>query len=60
MERTTATNLDLERGAPLPRGRHKLERDVVLASQRGRLITAFVRLAADRGYDKVTIIDIVS
>lgn len=60
MERTTATDLKLERGVPLPRGRHKLERDVVLASQRGRLITAFVRLAADRGYDKVTIIDIVS
>jgi AcrR family transcriptional regulator len=60
MDRTTATDLNPQRGAPLPRGRHKLERDVVLASQRGRLITAFVRLAADRGYDKVTIIDIVS
>jgi AcrR family transcriptional regulator len=45
---------------PLPRGRHKLERDVVLASQRGRLLSAFVELAADRGYDAVTIIDIVS
>jgi AcrR family transcriptional regulator len=32
----------------------------VLASQRGRLISAFVRLAADKGYDRVTIIDIVS
>ncbi|MGH2907382.1 MAG: TetR/AcrR family transcriptional regulator [Solirubrobacterales bacterium] len=50
----------LERGEPLPRGRHRLERDVVLASQRGRLMSAFVRLAADRGYDGVTIIDIVS
>lgn len=60
MERATATDLKLDRGEPLPRGRHKLERDVVLASQRGRLITAFVRLAADSGYDKVTIIDIVS
>jgi AcrR family transcriptional regulator len=50
----------LERGEPLPRGRHRLERDVVLASQRGRLMSAFVRLAADRGYDAVTIIDIVS
>lgn len=59
MERSTV-NTELDRGEPLPRGRHKLERDVVLASQRGRLITAFVRLAADRGYDKVTIIDIVS
>lgn len=59
MERSTV-NTQLERGEPLPRGRHKLERDVVLASQRGRLITAFVRLAADSGYDNVTIIDIVS
>jgi AcrR family transcriptional regulator len=60
MEHATATDLMLDRGEPLPRGRHKLERDVVLASQRGRLITSFVRLAADRGYDNVTIIDIVS
>lgn len=59
MEGSTV-NTQLDRGEPLPRGRHKLERDVVLASQRGRLITAFVRLAADRGYDNVTIIDIVS
>lgn len=59
MERSTVKT-QLEPGDPLPRGRHKLERDVVLASQRGRLITAFARLAADSGYDKVTIIDIVS
>lgn len=45
---------------PLPRGRHNLDREVVLASQRGRLIAAFVELAADRGFDSVTIIDIVS
>jgi AcrR family transcriptional regulator len=37
-----------------------LDRDTVLATPSGRLITSFVRLAADRGYDKVTIIDIVS
>jgi AcrR family transcriptional regulator len=58
MERTIVNQLDNHQ--PLPRGRHKLEREVVLASQRGRLISAFVRLAADQGYDKVTIIDIVS
>lgn len=58
MERALINQLD--HGEPLPRGRHKLEREVVLASQRGRLISAFVRLAADQGYDKVTIIDIVS
>lgn len=44
----------------MPRGRHNLDREVVLESQRGRLISAFVKLAADGGYDNVTIIDIVS
>jgi AcrR family transcriptional regulator len=43
----------------LPRGPHGLARDVVLASQRGRLLSAFVRLAADRGVAAVTISDIV-
>jgi AcrR family transcriptional regulator len=48
-------------GAPqvLPRGPHGLARDVVLASQRGRLLSAFVALAADRGVGAVTISDIV-
>lgn len=59
MERTIISE-GLDAQQPLPRGRHKLEREVVLASQRGRLITAFVKLAADSGYDNVTIIDIVS
>lgn len=56
----SAAHMEIDVDAPLPRGRHKLDREVVLASQRGRLIAAFVGLAADRGYDKVTIIDIVS
>jgi AcrR family transcriptional regulator len=48
-------------GAPevLPRGPHGLARDVVLASQRGRLLSAFVALAAERGVAAVTISDIV-
>jgi AcrR family transcriptional regulator len=48
-------------GAPdvLPRGPHGLARDVVLASQRGRLLSAFVTLAAERGVTAVTISDIV-
>jgi AcrR family transcriptional regulator len=45
--------------AVLPRGPHGLARDVVLASQRGRLLSAFVALAADRGVAAVTISDIV-
>lgn len=56
----TITNTEAGRGQPLPRGRHNLDRDVVLASQRGRLISAFAHLAAERGYDNVTIIDIVT
>ena len=43
----------------LPRGPHGLDRDVVLASQRGRLLTAFVELASEKGYNAVTIADIV-
>lgn len=59
VERTIISE-GLDAHEPLPRGRHKLDRDVVLASQRGRLITAFAKLAAEGGYDNVTIIDIVS
>jgi AcrR family transcriptional regulator len=33
---------------------------VLLASRRGRLMSAFVELAAERGYDAVTIIEIVT
>lgn len=48
-------------GAPevLPRGAHGLDREVVLASQRGRLLTAFVDEAAEKGVHAVTIADIV-
>lgn len=44
----------------LPRGPHGLDREVVLASQRGRLLAAFVEVAAEKGYHAVTIQDIVS
>lgn len=48
-------------GAPevLPRGAHGLDREVVLASQRGRLLSAFVAEAAEKGFHAVTISDIV-
>ncbi|MFY9488608.1 MAG: helix-turn-helix domain-containing protein [Solirubrobacterales bacterium] len=45
--------------AILPRGPHGLDREVVLASQRGRLLAAFVEEAAEKGYYAVTIADIV-
>ncbi len=43
----------------LPRGPHGLDRDVVMASQRGRLLSAFVEEASEKGYNAVTIADIV-
>jgi AcrR family transcriptional regulator len=44
----------------LPRGRHKLDPQLVAASQRQRLIEAIVELVAEKGYSDVTIGDIVS
>lgn len=43
----------------LPRGAHGLDREVVMASQRGRLLTALVDEVADQGFYAVTIADIV-
>jgi AcrR family transcriptional regulator len=43
----------------LPRGTHGLDRDVVEASQRARLLEAVGRAVADRGYAAATIDDIV-
>jgi AcrR family transcriptional regulator len=44
----------------LPRGRHKLDPQLVAASQRQRLLEAIVELVAEKGYPDVTIGDIVS
>jgi AcrR family transcriptional regulator len=44
----------------LPRGRHKLDPQLVAASQRQRLVEAIVELVAEKGYPDVTIGDIVS
>ncbi|MGH2763000.1 MAG: TetR/AcrR family transcriptional regulator [Thermoleophilaceae bacterium] len=43
----------------LPRGLHGLDRDVVAASQRTRLLEAVGRAVADKGYAAATIDDIV-
>lgn len=43
----------------LPSGRHGLTRDVVLASQRGRLLDAMAAAVADKGYAAVTVADVV-
>jgi len=44
----------------LPRGRHKLDPQLVAASQRQRLVEAIVELVAEKGYPDVTIGDIVT
>jgi AcrR family transcriptional regulator len=44
----------------LPRGRHKLDREVVAASQRQRLLEAMAELVAEHGYVAVTIGDIAT
>lgn len=43
----------------LPSGRHRLTKDDVVASQRGRLIVALLDAAADKGYPATTIGDVV-
>jgi AcrR family transcriptional regulator len=44
---------------PLPRGPHGLERDVVLASQRGRMLEAMAEAVAAKGYAQTTVADVV-
>jgi AcrR family transcriptional regulator len=46
--------------ATLPRGRHSLSREEVLASQRERLIEAIFDVVAERGYANTTVGDVVA
>lgn len=43
----------------LPRGRHGIPRDQVLASQRGRMLVAMTEAVAERGFAKVTVADVI-
>jgi AcrR family transcriptional regulator len=43
----------------LPRGRHGLPRELVVRSQRERLLAAVVRVAAARGYEATSVADIL-
>ena len=45
---------------PLPRGPHGLERDVVLASQRGRMLSAMAEAVAANTYGGTTVADVVA
>src|ERR1700733_13670475 len=46
-------------GVPLPRGRHKLSRDEVVASQRGRLLRAMEELVGTFGYESTTVPQVI-
>jgi AcrR family transcriptional regulator len=45
---------------PLPRGPHRLTRETVLESQRGRMLDAIAVAVADKGYAATTVGDVVS
>jgi AcrR family transcriptional regulator len=45
---------------PLPAGRHPLAREVVLASQRGRLLDAMSQAVAEHGYGATTVAHVVA
>jgi AcrR family transcriptional regulator len=45
---------------PLPRGRHKLSRQDVLASQRERLLHAMADLVSEQGYENTTVPQVVA
>jgi AcrR family transcriptional regulator len=44
----------------LPRGRHRMTRDEVLASQRGRMLKAMADLVAEQGYASTTVADVIA
>jgi len=54
-EGTTAWQAD-----PLPRGRHKLSRDAVRASQRERLLMAMAQVVSEEGYEGTTVPKVVA
>ena len=48
------------RGDPLPRGRHKLSRETVRDSQRGRITRAMLELVGEHGYAATTVPNVVA
>src|SRR4051812_24329832 len=49
----------MARSRSLPRGPHRLARDEVVASQRGRMLDAIAETVALRGYGATTVADVV-
>ena len=44
---------------PLPRGPHRLAREEVMASQRGRMLEAMAEAVAEKGYAATTVADVI-
>ncbi len=61
----TATLTELSSSFPLPplerlpSGRHRLTREAVIESQRGRLVYAIAQVVAEKGYAAATVADVV-
>jgi AcrR family transcriptional regulator len=56
---STAESIPLPSLDRLPSGRHRLSREAVQESQRGRLLFAIAQVVAERGYAAATVADIV-
>ena len=50
----------MEEVTQLPRGRHRLTREEVLASQRGRMLEAMAHAVLEKGYVRATVADVLS
>ena len=44
---------------PLPRGPHSLPRDVVVSSQRARIVRGLIEVVAEKGYVATTVADVI-
>jgi len=51
--------MDLDEVAQLPRGRHRLSRNDVIASQRERMLVAMAVAVAERGYVRTSVADVI-
>jgi AcrR family transcriptional regulator len=50
----------VEEVTQLPRGRHRLTREEVLASQRGRMLHAMAQAVFEKGYVRTTVADVLA
>lgn len=60
MTKRSQKHATLDGNGKLPSGRHGLPRDVVVQSQRDRMVDAMVAVVADKGYTETTVADIIS